>query len=69
MTDEQWQALRPFAEAQAQARLAYINTMAFNTPTDPRKRIEVDIVFEQIRLELIEATKAFEDARKRILGI
>lgn len=68
MTEEQWQALAPFAEADAKARDAFSAAQAMNVPNDTRKRIEVDLIFQRLRIEMQQASHALEGARRRILG-
>ena len=40
MTDEEWERIKPLAEAEANAKLALENWGMANTPSDARKRIE-----------------------------
>lgn len=68
MTDEQWEQLMPFAEADATARAAWRAAWLANTPEDARKRLEADIRFQRIKIEMQEAAKALACARRRILG-
>ena len=68
MTAEQWQQLAPYAEADAQARAAFAAAQMMNTPVDARERIDADVRFQRIRMEMQRASQALEDARKRILG-
>lgn len=68
MTDDQWQKLAPYAEAESNARAAFEAARMMNVPTDTRERIEADLRFRRIQVEMQEASRAFEDARKRILG-
>ena len=68
MTEEQWQQLAPYAEADANARAAFNAAQMMNTPVAARDRIEADVRFQRIRMEMQQASRALEDARKRILG-
>lgn len=68
MTDDQWQKLAPFAEADAKARDAFSAAQAMNVPSDTQKRIEADLYYRRILIEMQQASKAFSEARVRILG-
>lgn len=68
MTEDQWQALAPYAEADAKARSAFANAQAMNVPTDPRKRIEAELIHQRLQIEMQQAAQSLEDARRRILG-
>jgi hypothetical protein len=68
MTEDQWQALAPFAEADAKAREAFSASQAMNVPTGTRERLEADLYFMRCKVEMQQAHSAFDDARKRILG-
>lgn len=68
MTDEQWQRLAPFAEADSKARAAFESARAINVPTDVRKRLESDLYYRRIQVEMQEASRAYEAARIRIIG-
>lgn len=68
MTDEQWATLEPFATAYAKARAAFDSAQAWNVPSDLRKRIEQDVAYQRLRIELEEASKALTGARARTVG-
>jgi hypothetical protein len=57
MTDEQWEKIRPFAEAEARARLKYEawSMTNSNQPTE-RQRIEVMVEYRRAVVELNEAS-------------
>lgn len=69
MTNEQWEQLKPFAEAEAAAVNALTAAWTMNTQTDPRERLEQDAWLSRLRIEAEVASKAMADARKRILGV
>jgi len=65
MTDEQWEKIRPFVDAEAKARMAYEGwgSTNVNQPTE-RERIEVKLGFEHATLELIQASNNLRAALK-----
>ena len=68
MTDEQWEELRPLAEADAEARAAFSAAQMMNTHSDPRKRLEQDACYERLRIEMQVAANALASACHRVLG-
>jgi hypothetical protein len=67
VTDEQWEQIKPFAEAAARARLAYRNMGAWNTPTDPRKAMEQAIEYERLRVNVLHAEQELRKAERHFL--
>lgn len=68
MTDDQWQELAPFAEADAKARDAFSSAQMMNTPSDTRERIDADLYCQRVMIEMQQASRALNEARVRILG-
>jgi hypothetical protein len=69
MTDEEWEALKPFVEAEQAAREAYNATQAWNTAMEPRARVEQAMMMERVRFEYQVAVKVLDREKRRILRI
>lgn len=68
MTDEEWEQIKPYAEAEAKARMTLLNHMIMNMPTDPRKALEAQVAYERAMEEATQAATALSVAKRRVLG-
>jgi hypothetical protein len=70
MTDEQWEQIRPLAEAEAKARQAYDAWSTMNlTQLTGGARIESAIAFGKVTAEWISARTALENCLKEATGL
>jgi hypothetical protein len=68
MTDEQWEKIRPLAEAETRAKLAY-EAWAVVPIFQHKARIEVALAFRQAEIEWAEARHKLQAAIKEIAGV
>jgi hypothetical protein len=61
MTDEEWEKLRPFAEASRTATRAY-HTFVADRPTELKAQIEYDLACERLRLDSVIAEQNYNRA-------
>lgn len=66
MTDAEWEAIKPLAEAKALAQLRLDMWLASNTPIDPRARIESDIQGSRLKAEFADALDRLNAAEKAL---
>ena len=69
MTDEQWADLKPFVEADANARQRMASFGMINLPIDARKAIEAEVEFDRVKTEAHQAALELAIAKERILGL
>jgi hypothetical protein len=69
MTDDQWDKIRPFAEAAAEARMALENAGMRNVQGVTKNRIEQEVNYERLRLESDVASMALSSIRREVLGL
>ena len=69
MTDEQWEQIRPYAEAAAKARDAFMSAGLWNTVVgDERQRVEQDIAYEHLKTEWLMTSRELAAAQRRIMA-
>jgi hypothetical protein len=69
VTDDQWNQLKPLAEANAAAQQALRNCGQSNRQSDPRKALEQDVLMARLQLEAQQAQRALDDATRAVLGV
>jgi hypothetical protein len=62
MTDEEWEQIKPLAEAESRARINYESAGMQNQAKDPRERIEQSANYVRLTIEWREAKLALARA-------
>ena len=65
MTNEQWERIKPFAEADAAATQSYQNWCIGNQPLDIRERVESYALGMRLQHEMAEVACAYYMALKK----
>jgi hypothetical protein len=69
MTNEEWEQIRPAAEAFERAKAIFeVVGQQMIRHQDPRKAAEQDAAYERLRLHYLAAERDLEEAKRRVLG-
>jgi hypothetical protein len=67
MTDDEWEAIKPLAEAATRARNAYDWAGMMNTAgLDERRLVEQSVAYERLYLEMQQAERALSAAKQKL---
>jgi hypothetical protein len=69
MTNEEWEQIRPAAEAFERAKTIFeVVGQQMIRHQDPCKAAEQDAAYERLRLHCLAAERDLEEAKRRVLG-
>lgn len=69
MTDEEWAQIEPFATRENESYQAWHNSQTANVySADARRRIEIAMAGERLKMEWEAARKAYRAAQIKVLG-